>query len=488
MKHPCKITTVVAITGLVTAACAVSGPTPARDGRRTPPVHAAAHHADGIATVSPTWIDGLRVIRDSGNDRSCPWSIAYPQVPGADAFTAALRRMVEGRRADFLGQACDQPAWELNLDFAFLAASGDVIGVRYTEWWLGGAGDGRSTTTRWYDTETGKVLPASALVEPGSMGKFAAGLGTALARKQGFDPQAFREAMADDASRARYLDDLAFTARGDLVVTFDESVVGVAPAGQLRAVLPAATVRPLLSDFGRRVQRQVVEPERRLRLNGTVSPSPTLPPASEESSDCRRVKCVALTFDDGPGPSTEVLLAHLARYHARATFFVVGQNAVMSPDVVRQTAEAGHEIGNHSWSHRDLTRLTADQVHDDLRRTDEAIRKASGVTPTIVRPPYGAVNAVVRARTPHPLVMWSVDTLDWKYRDAARVTRAALSAAKPGAIILFHDIHPTTVAAIPRVLRTLSARGYHFVTVTQALGGGEIPRTRTVFSGVSPAL
>ncbi|MFI7640819.1 polysaccharide deacetylase family protein [Nonomuraea sp. NPDC049400] len=458
------------VTGLVTMGCAATGSTPTKESPPTSAVRAASHHADEIATVSPTWIDGLRVVRPSGNDVSCPWSITYPQVPGAEAFTAALRRMVEARRADFRTQACHQAAPELNLDFAFLVASGDVIGVRYTEWWLGGAGDGLSTTTRWYDAKTGTVLPATALVEPGSIERLTAELGKALSRKEGFDPRALRDVLADGASRASYLDDLAFTTRGDLVVTFDEGVTGVAPAGQLRAVLPAATVRPLLSGFGRRVQRQVVEPERRLDLDGPVAPTPTLPPASEESTDCHRVKCVALTFDDGPGPHTQTLLAHLARFHARATFYVVGQNVAMSPDVVRQTAEAGHELGNHSWSHRDLTRLTAAQVRDDLHRTDQAISRAAGVTPGTVRPPYGAVNDVVRTQTPHPLVMWTVDTLDWKYRDAARVARAAVSGAKPAAIILFHDIHSTTVAAIPRVLRTLSTRGYHFVTVTQLRG------------------
>ncbi|WP_327589521.1 polysaccharide deacetylase family protein [Nonomuraea sp. NBC_00507] len=465
MQPPHKITTLLTVACLLTAGCAVSGAAPAQNGRRTP-VSGIVHQPDEISTVSPTWIDGLRVVRDSSNDRSCAWSIAYPRVPGADSFTAALRRMAENRRAEFLRQACDHTA-ELNLDFAFLVASGDVIGVRYTEWWLGGAGDGKSTTTRWYDGKTGQALPAVSLIDPDAFGKLAAGLGTALSRKQGFDSRALRSVMADDASRTRYLDDLAFTARGDLVVTFDESVVGVAPAGQLRAVLPASIARPLLSDFGRRVQRQVVEPERRLGLNGSVSPTPTLAPATEGTADCRQVKCVALTFDDGPGPYTQTLLAHLAKFHARATFFVVGQNVAISPDVVRQTAEAGHELGNHSWSHRDLTRLTAAQVRDDLRRTDQAIKKASEVSPRIVRPPYGAVNDVVREQTPHPLILWSVDTLDWKYRDSARVTRAAVSGAKPGAIILFHDIHPTTVAAIPRILQTLSGRGYHFVTVTQ---------------------
>ncbi|MGP3961602.1 polysaccharide deacetylase family protein [Nonomuraea sp. 3N208] len=484
---------------MTTAAC---GPTTdAADTRTTVHATVAADKTPAIATVSPTWIRGLRVVRDTSNDRRCAWSIAYPQVPGAEPFTAALRRFVEARRSAFLGGApsddCaaspDVPGPELNLDFAFLVASGDVIGVRYSQWWLGGAGDGLSTTTRWYDAKTGRDLSASALITPAAIDE----LGTTSWRSRGSDTR-----MAAAALRSGDVDDVAFTARGDLVVTFDEGVAGPGAAGQVWIAIPAATARPLLSGFGRRAQRQVMRPDRELRLDGAASPAPTPSgpahdgaatptpsvPAQAEGTvvDCHEVRCVALTFDDGPGPYTQTLLDRLADHHARATFFVVGRNVAASPDLVRRTALAGHELGNHSWSHRDLTRLSASQVRDDLRRTDEAIKQASGVAPVIVRPPYGAVNATVRAQTPHPLVLWSVDTLDWKHRDAARVTRAALSAARPGAVMLFHDIHPTTVEAIPRILRTLSARGYHFVTVTQLIGAG-LPASRTVFSGATPA-
>jgi peptidoglycan/xylan/chitin deacetylase (PgdA/CDA1 family) len=248
-------------------------------------------------------------------------------------------------------------------------------------------------------------------------------------------------------------------------VTFDEGEVAAGAVGQAHAVLPRAEVEPLLSDFGRRAQAQVMRPDGRLALPGYTA---------DGSVDCRRVKCVALTFDDGPSPYTDRLLKYLAAYHAHATFFVVGQNVVMRPGVVRRTVQAGHEIGNHSWSHRDLTRLSPAGVRADLTRTDRAIQKAAGVTPTLVRPPYGAFNRIVRRQAVRPLVLWDVDTLDWLYRNSMHVTRAAVRPARPGSIILFHDIRPTTVQAIPRVLKRLSKRGFHFVTVTQ-LYGGKVP-------------
>ncbi|NUR91924.1 MAG: polysaccharide deacetylase family protein [Nonomuraea sp.] len=187
--------------------------------------------------------------------------------------------------------------------------------------------------------------------------------------------------------------------------------------------------------------------------------------------DCQKVKCVALTFDDGPGPYTRTLLRHLAAYDAHATFFVVGRNVAALPEVVREAAEAGHEIGNHTWSHPDLTRLSPARIRTQLARTDRAVEAATGTVPTLVRPPYGAWNPSVRRQAGRPLVLWSVDTLDWRYRNSARVTRVSLKRVRPGSVILFHDIHPTTVKALPKVLKGLTARGYHFVTVGELFGG-----------------
>ncbi|MGW4798187.1 polysaccharide deacetylase family protein [Nonomuraea sp. NPDC004297] len=120
--------------------------------------------------------------------------------------------------------------------------------------------------------------------------------------------------------------------------------------------------------------------------------------ADAKPIDCRRVKCVALTFDDGPGVYTDELLRHLAAYRARATFFVIGQNVAAHPEVLRRTYEAGHEIGGHTWSHPDLTKLTAAAVRAQFARTDQAVKAAIGVTPKLIRPPYGALSASAKLR------------------------------------------------------------------------------------------
>ncbi|WP_245642192.1 polysaccharide deacetylase family protein [Nonomuraea candida] len=203
----------------------------------------------------------------------------------------------------------------------------------------------------------------------------------------------------------------------------------------------------------------------------TVKDAKPVAGAAGERVDCKRAKCVALTFDDGPGRHTDALLRHLAAYRARATFFVVGRNVAANQAIVRRTYAAGHEIGSHTWSHPDLTTLPAAKVRAQFARTDRAIKAAIGVRPKLVRPPYGAFNAAVRKQTRRPLVMWSVDTLDWLHRDSSRVARKTLKSVRPGSVILFHDIHPTTVAAMPKVLKRLSARGYTFVTVSRLYGG-----------------
>jgi len=182
---------------------------------------------------------------------------------------------------------------------------------------------------------------------------------------------------------------------------------------------------------------------------------------------------VALTFDDGPSKKlTPNLLDTLKQYGAHATFFVVGQNAAEYPEILQRAVAEGHEIANHSWSHPSLSKLSVGGIQSQLDRTDAAIEKAIGRGTKLVRPPYGASNATVRktlADRGETVVLWSVDPLDWKYRNAERVERALVQGAAPGAILLAHDIHASTVAAIPGTLAALIDQGYKFVTVSELL-------------------
>lgn len=199
---------------------------------------------------------------------------------------------------------------------------------------------------------------------------------------------------------------------------------------------------------------------------------------TQRKIDCRVVKCVAITFDDGPGASLDKLLAFLDAADARATFFVLGEMVAARPTSLRKIAAAGHEIGDHSWDHPELPRLSDDGVRAELTRTADLVEKITGRRPDLMRPPYGEVSArvvgILKARE-WPIVQWSVDPEDWKDRDADVVYRRVIAQTRPGSIVLLHDIHPTTVAAVPRILATLADRGYTFVTVSELYGRPLIP-------------
>ncbi|MBB2913818.1 peptidoglycan/xylan/chitin deacetylase (PgdA/CDA1 family) [Streptosporangium becharense] len=204
-------------------------------------------------------------------------------------------------------------------------------------------------------------------------------------------------------------------------------------------------------------------------------PLPVPPPVRR--TDCRRVKCVALTFDDGPGPYTRPLLDVLARHRARATFFVLGRRvAGDGTGTVRRMVADGHELGNHSWDHPILSDLPKPGIRRQLRRTQLAVEHATGVRMALVRPPYGATGHRVAAESRRQglaQVLWNVDTLDWRDRRASAVVRRA-TGIRPGAVVLLHDIHPSTVWAVPRLLRRLTTRGYTFVTLSEMYGGGRL--------------
>ncbi|UJD06518.1 MAG: polysaccharide deacetylase family protein [Candidatus Nanosynbacter sp. HMT-348_TM7c-JB] len=202
-------------------------------------------------------------------------------------------------------------------------------------------------------------------------------------------------------------------------------------------------------------------------------PEPKPAPAVPAPAPTTGNKVIALTFDDGPGPYTAHLLDVLDQYGAKATFFLIGSKVSSQANVVRSIHARGHQLGNHSWSHPELPKLPVDQIAGEIDRTNDAIKQATGVTPAILRPPYGAVNGVVleqlRLRGMSS-ILWSVDTRDWADRNSDIVCSRAVAGARPGAIILMHDIHQTSVGAVPCILSALKQQGYSFVTVQGLIG------------------
>lgn len=184
----------------------------------------------------------------------------------------------------------------------------------------------------------------------------------------------------------------------------------------------------------------------------------------------RSRKAVALTFDDGPNPNTTpVALELLKKYNAKATFFMVGRSVAGNEEIIKQVVAEGHQIGNHSWSHPLLTKISLEQAKSQINDTTEALKKASGQDVHIMRPPYGGINATIQAAVDQSFILWDVDTLDWKYRNTTSIMKEVRK-ARPGSIILMHDIHQTSINALPTVLQYLTEQGFELVTIDELMG------------------
>lgn len=318
------------------------------------------------------------------------------------------------------------------------------------------------------DTASGQVWSTSELF-------------TEEGRREVMDGLVFEGATPASEDRTNYLgllDDVRFDSAGNVVV-----VTADGAAWQVGS----ADVAPLLSDSGRLVRGTVRSAG---AFSGPLAAAPAgvpvvaaasaqlPPPVSKRTGsggtvDCTVEKCIAITYDDGPGPYTEKLLDILAARDAKATFYMLGSLVAGRADTVKRMVEEGHDVANHTWSHPDLRTIAADAVARQVSRTTDAVEAASGVAPSTMRPPYGATNATVvdvLARQGLPIIMWSVDTEDWKNRSVSETTSRALSGAHEGAIILFHDIHPSTVDAAPGIIDALQSQGYTLVTISNLLG------------------
>ena len=176
---------------------------------------------------------------------------------------------------------------------------------------------------------------------------------------------------------------------------------------------------------------------------------------------------IALTFDDGPGDRTGELLDQLEKYDAKATFFMLGQKVSSYPDEIKKMKEIGCELGNHSYDHPNLAKLGADGVKKQIGDTNSKIQAIVGEGASVMRPPYGAISATLKANAGMPLILWNIDTLDWKTRNAKATVDMVIENAKDGDIILMHDIHTESVDAAIELIPKLLEKGYQLVTVSE---------------------
>lgn len=177
---------------------------------------------------------------------------------------------------------------------------------------------------------------------------------------------------------------------------------------------------------------------------------------------------IALTFDDGPNPEhTNRILSVLKENYSHATFFVVGTNAEKYPEVLRAISSSGSEIGNHTYSHANLTDVDSANVEEEIDKVNRAVKKATGEGATVIRPPYGAYNEEVLNQLQQPVVLWDLDTEDWDSRNAQMIVEHIIDNVDDGDIILMHDIYESTAEAVELLVPRLKEMGYQVVSVSE---------------------
>ncbi|RKP51644.1 polysaccharide deacetylase family protein [Cohnella endophytica] len=208
------------------------------------------------------------------------------------------------------------------------------------------------------------------------------------------------------------------------------------------------------------------------------------PPEIHHPEQYKNRKLVALTFDDGPDNNyTTKILDILEEQHVKATFFLVGTQVVKYPATAKRIVDEGHSIGNHSWSHSDLSKLSGDALELQIGKTQQAIIQATGVTPGLMRAPYGALSdgvldAIHRDGMKH--IYWTVDTKDWAGSSVASIRKNVLDHTHKGGIILMHSFGGKknaldhTVKVLPTIIKDLQARGYELVTVDELIDSEQV--------------
>lgn len=176
---------------------------------------------------------------------------------------------------------------------------------------------------------------------------------------------------------------------------------------------------------------------------------------------------IALTFDDGPSKYTSDIIDLLREYDCNATFFVLGNKVSYYRNTIQKSISYGNEIGNHTYNHKWLSRLSVDAIKEQIEKTQNIIYENTNYKSTLLRPTYGAINKKIRSNTDLQIVLWNIDTMDWRIKDSKKIASRAISTIKDGSIILMHDTYERTYKALKIMIPELKNQGFQFVTVSE---------------------
>ncbi len=366
-----------------------------------------------------------------------------------------------------------------------VVAAGTVFGERIRT--VVGGADGAvvsdSASVVYTDTATSDVATADKLWTPEAVDALYVGAVGAIRRANGALSYADANPAASPDARAAFAQALTSTVptgNGGLAFTIPVGFttpeldgLGIQSLPEVQQIeVPPELVATLATPLGQSIASAAGEP----------FVNPQLGNASTDWVNCQIVACVAVTYDDGPsGAYTPQLLDTALEMRVPLTFYTLGSQVEQFPDVVLREHNEGHEVANHTWNHPDLTTLSEAAINEQLVSTSDLIESITGQRPTTFRPPYGAINDEIMSMLSIAAINWSVDTLDWdRQGDPAGITASGINDAMAGGIVLYHDIHPTSVAVAPDVFEGLRDHGLTLVTISRLFGG--TPPTEGVWS------
>lgn len=429
-------------------------------GSPQPEVTASGTIVDSNITEEESVFPGIRIVSDISNEPALPFAIQYPQTDDEN-FNSIIEEYITSSKTAFIhdmhlkknGGTTEALSGELKIHFDTYQYDEAYYSFVFTERVSTNTKETNTAIkTAFYNIETREFLDIRTLLGENvkSLETFSSHVREVVKSSPSLQKVIWEEEV-ELATEPRWILFERFAIKNDeLYIYFDEGTIAPAEAGPISVNISMSFLNPLLAPA---FQKQMV----------AVAEAPDKPVDDHK-------KRVALTFDDGPHPQvTKQILQCLDRYKAKATFFMLGNRVQYYPEIAAEVKAHGHEIGNHTWSHPVLPKLTEAQLMNEFAATEKAILAATGQESTVFRPPYGATNEAINQKIPHNVVLWSIDTLDWKHKNAEKLAAEVQQHMHNNAIILMHDIHQSTADGLPVILELLSKEGYEFATVSEIL-------------------
>lgn len=443
---------------------------------------ASTKNTGHAATSIPTTVDtidskypGIKINTEISNDPDTPVAVQYPQSTD-ETFNTEIKKYIKQAKDHYSAEITaykeigEDITGELNISFkTFSHHSGMYSFILETYSYVGGANGETEIQSFYFNPKTGESITIEDIFE-NDVNRLS-DISEAIREQLYNDPKIKDYLFSDEVSKHTepiWNNFQKFALTDDsLIFYFNKYDIAAGAVGIPTASISLDKLDKLLAtEFKMKEEKakdNTKETAATEKNNGDKDELDT-----NEKDMTSENKRVALTFDDGPDPKvTTQILETLKKYDAKATFFMLGSRVEYYPDIAKNVQAAGHELGNHTWTHPNLVKASAKKISNEINNTSTIIEDVTGQKATSFRPPYGAFNDTVSEQSDLPIILWDVDTLDWKHRNPNQLLAYVKQSTKDGSIILMHDIHQSTADGLDAVLAYLKDEGYEFVTVSQ---------------------